>query len=194
MMEMDDGEDDFSYNEIYNDCYEMMAFFNEELVEMQKQIKRTTKRNEDWNANKSGKWSQYVGDRQAILDMIYDEEMDECRDRDLQCMDFILMVPQRRLQLEHGEFNKKHMDVLPRKALYKLARRGCNVNNRKGVNGTAIREQKKYFWTHWHHDRNSLEAVRKRMQKESVRTRRSRNYNNRSHADDVDSESNTDGR
>ena len=163
-------------------------------MEMQKQVKRTTKRNEDWNRNKNGKYSQYVKDRQAVLDMIYDKEMDEYRDRDLQCMDFILMVPQRRLQLRHGEFNKKHMDVLPRKALHKLARRGFNVNNRKGVNGTAMREQKKYFWTHWSHERNSLEEARKRVQKETLRTRRSRNYRDQSHADDVDSDSNTDGR
>jgi len=115
------------------------------------------------NKSKNGKYAQYQQEKQAILDMIYDEEMDECRNRDIQSMDFILICPQRKLQIKHGKFNKKQIDVLPIKTLYKLARRGCNRNNRKGVNGVAIREQRKYFWARYHHQTKSLQSALKQF-------------------------------
>eukprot|EP01084_Bolivina_argentea_P128987 227893_1 len=174
-----------NYLEIYNNCYVMLGFFNTKLMEIQKAIRRITKRSEDWNTHKKGKYSQYLEDKQEILSMIYDQEMDECSNRDIQSMDYIFICPKRKLQLKHGKFNKKHIDVLPLRTLQKLARRGFNRNNRKGVNGTAIREQKKYFWAQYIHSKNSLQSAMKKMQKESVRNRKVRG-DNRNYCHDIE--------
>merc|ERR1712113_1282107 len=111
-MEVSDNED-VEYGEIYNNCYIMLCYFNDKLISMQKSVKKIVKKHDDWNKSKNGKYSQYVDDKQEILTMIYDKEMDDCRNRDIQSMDFILICPKRKLQIKHGKFNKKHIDVLP---------------------------------------------------------------------------------
>ena len=57
---VDDDIDDDEYDEIYDNCRIMLTYFNHKLLEMHKQFKKLMKRNDDWNINKNGKYSQYA--------------------------------------------------------------------------------------------------------------------------------------
>ena len=164
LMELDDIDGSDKYDEIYHNCSVMLTYFHNKLHDMQKQFKKLMKKQDDWNVNKNGKYSQYTKNKEEILNMIYDE-LDDNKDRLIQKMEFILICPKRRLQLANGKYNKKDMDLLPYTFLCKLARKGVTKSGRKGINNTTLSNQKRIFWNQYQHSQNSLKhgnAIKKK--------------------------------
>lgn len=201
LMELDDIiSDNFSdlnnnenedeiYDEIYDNCRIMLSYFNSKLHQMAKEYKKLLhkRNNDDWNPNKKGKYCQYSKQKDEILQMIYDHDLDNNKDKNIQKMNFILIVPKRKLQLM-GKFNKRDIDLLPHNFLSKLARKGVITNSKRkgGINNTTITNQKRIFWNQYNHSKESEDAAIKRI---NYLSRKKRNNNN-DDDDDYDMKSN----